>query len=184
MWEWEECSSFDVARGFTQISPSRHALKFAWGEHWWYHAHSPSSCCFVFAHSCAFLWTSATAMASWFFKSASDFCTEASSSWRELSCAVAWLSSVVKPTFSCSRLSTLACDWAVVDLNASLRCSSIELLCSTNLRQGQHKSYCSRTIQHYSSIHYYYIHGIKKFTHEDERRNFFLNIYIHECIDL
>ena len=33
MWEWEECYSFDVASGSTQILPSRHALKFAWGEH-------------------------------------------------------------------------------------------------------------------------------------------------------
>ena len=36
MWEWElECNSFDVATGSTQISPSRHALNFVWGEHWW-----------------------------------------------------------------------------------------------------------------------------------------------------
>ena len=33
MWEWEECNSFDVASGSTQISPSSHALKSAWGEH-------------------------------------------------------------------------------------------------------------------------------------------------------
>ena len=33
MWEWEECDSFDVASGSTQILPSHHALKFAWGGH-------------------------------------------------------------------------------------------------------------------------------------------------------
>ena len=34
IWEWEECNSFDVAIGSTQILPSHHALKFTWGEHW------------------------------------------------------------------------------------------------------------------------------------------------------
>ena len=34
MWEWEECNSFDVASGSTQISPSSRALKSAWGERW------------------------------------------------------------------------------------------------------------------------------------------------------
>ena len=33
MWKWEECNSFDVASGSTQILPSHHALKFTWGEH-------------------------------------------------------------------------------------------------------------------------------------------------------
>ena len=37
-------------------------------------------------------------------------------------------------TFSCSSCRTLAWEWAVVDLNDSLRCSSIVLLCSTNLQ--------------------------------------------------
>ena len=32
MWEWEECNSFDVASGSTQVSPSCRALKIAWGE--------------------------------------------------------------------------------------------------------------------------------------------------------
>ena len=36
MWEWEECNSFDVANGSTQILSSRRALKFAWGEQWFY----------------------------------------------------------------------------------------------------------------------------------------------------
>ena len=35
MWEWEECDSFDVASGSTQIMPSRHALKFVWGGHYY-----------------------------------------------------------------------------------------------------------------------------------------------------
>ena len=34
MWEWEECNSFDVANGSTQISTSCYALKFARGEQW------------------------------------------------------------------------------------------------------------------------------------------------------
>ena len=34
MWEWEECNNFDVASGSTQILPSHHALKLAWGEHY------------------------------------------------------------------------------------------------------------------------------------------------------
>ena len=33
VWEWEECNSFDVASGSTQILPSHNALKFTWGEH-------------------------------------------------------------------------------------------------------------------------------------------------------
>ena len=94
----------------------------------------PSNCCFVLAHSEAFLVTSAMAVASWLFRSASDFRLLVSSSWRELSWAVAELSSVAMVTFSCSRCRTLAWELAVVDLKASFRCSSMELLCSTNLQ--------------------------------------------------
>ena len=32
MWEREECNSFDVANGSTQISTSRHALKVCLGR--------------------------------------------------------------------------------------------------------------------------------------------------------
>ena len=34
MWKWGESKGFDVATDSTQIMPSCHALKLAWGEHW------------------------------------------------------------------------------------------------------------------------------------------------------
>ena len=33
MWKWGESKGFDVATDSTQIMPSPHALKLAWGEH-------------------------------------------------------------------------------------------------------------------------------------------------------
>ena len=33
MWKWGESKGFDVATDSTQIMPSCHALKLAWGEH-------------------------------------------------------------------------------------------------------------------------------------------------------
>ena len=36
MWKWGESKGFDVATDSTQIMPSCHALKLAWGEHWVY----------------------------------------------------------------------------------------------------------------------------------------------------